>query len=303
MPVNGSPINFSLRLTLYCRPRVGGENGAVMICQICRRLVGSMRRLAPVVPVVALAFALAGCTTTQPREKSASLGTAAAPRAEGDGRSAQAWSERYRTNPSDPDTAINYAQALHVNDQGVQAIAVLEQASAQNPKHSRVLDAYGRALADAGNYEQALDAFERAQAGGQPDWRILSVQGAALDQMGRHEEAQRYYGTALRIAPDEPSVLSNLGLSYALSKDLVRAEATLRRAAGQPRVDPRVRRNLALVVGLQGRFSEAEGIARSGLPSDKAAGNVAYLRQMLAQQNGWKQSGTATQPAVRAAGG
>ena len=51
--------------------------------------------------------------------------------------------------------------------------------------------------------------------------------------MGRHDEAQRYYATALRIVPDEPSVLSNLGLSYALSKDLVRAEATLRRAAVQ----------------------------------------------------------------------
>jgi Flp pilus assembly protein TadD len=49
------------------------------------------------------------------------------------------------------------------------------------------------------------------------------VQGAVLDQMGRHEEAQRYYASALRIVPDEPSVLSNLGLSYALSKDLKRA--------------------------------------------------------------------------------
>jgi Flp pilus assembly protein TadD len=256
-----------------------------MDCRIYSRLFGSMRRLAPVLLAVALAFALAGCTTTQPREKAASPGAPAAPRADADGRSAQAWSERYRTNPSDPDTAINYAQALHVNGQHVQAIAVLEQAAVQNPKHSRVLGTYGRALADAGNYEQALDAFERAHAVGQPDWRILSVQGAALDQMGRHEEAQRYYGTALRIAPDEPSVLSNLGLSYALSKDLVRAEATLRRAAGQPRVDSGVRRNLALVVGLQGRVTEAEGIARAGLPSDKAAANVAYLRQMLSQQN------------------
>ena len=263
-----------------------------------------MRRLAPVVLAVALAFALAGCNTTQTREKTASLGVAAVPGVDADGRrGAQAWGERYRTNPSDPDTAINYAQALRENGQRAQAIAVLEQASAQNPEHSGVLGAYGRALADAGSYKQALDVFERAHAGGQPDWRILSVQGAALDQMGRHEEAQRYYGTALRIAPDEPSVLSNLGLSYALSKDLVRAEATLRRAAEQPRVDPRVRRNLALVVGLQGRFSEAEGIARADLPSGQAATNVAYLRQMLAQQNGWKQSGSAAAPTVRAAGG
>ena len=179
---------------------------------------------------------------------------------------------------------------------------MLEQAAIQNPKHKGVLGAYGRALADNGHYKQAVDVLDRAHAPGQPDWRILSVQGAALDQMGRHEEAQRYYGTALRIAPDEPSVLSNLGLSYALSKDLVRAETTLRRAAGQPRVDPRVRKNLALVVGLQGRWSEAEGIARSDLPSDEATANVAYLRQMLALQNGWKQSEDAVKALVRAEG-
>ena len=64
----------------------------------------------------------------------------------------------------------------------------------------------------------------------------------------------------------------------------------LRCAGRQPRVavDPRVRQNLALVMGLQGRFAEAENIAQADLPSDEAAANVAYLRAMLAQQNGWK---------------
>src|SRR5207302_7260615 len=146
------------------------------------------------------------------------------------------------------------------------AVAVLEQASIQNPRHPGVLGAYGRALADAGNYRQALEVLGRAHQPDQPDWRILSVQGAVLDQMGRHDEAQRYYATALRIVPDEPSVLSNLGLSYALSKDLVRAELTLRRAIARPNADPRVRQNLALVVGLQGRFAEAESVVRSDLP-------------------------------------
>jgi Flp pilus assembly protein TadD len=146
-----------------------------------------------------------------------------------------------------------------------------------------VLGVYGRALADVGNYEQALDVLGRAHTPDHPDWRILSAQGAVLDQMGRHEDAQRYYQTALKIVPEEPSVLSNLGLSYALSKDLPRAEAVLKRAAAAGRVDPRVRQNLALVVGLQGRFAEAESIARADLPPEEASANVAYLRQMLAQ--------------------
>ena len=56
---------------------------------------------------------------------------------------------------------------------------------------------------------------------------------------------------------------------------------TLRRAYGNPRADARVRQNLALVVGLQGRFAEAETIAKGDLPTEEAAANVAYLREML----------------------
>ena len=58
-------------------------------------------------------------------------------------------------------------------------------------------------------------------------------------------------------------MLSNLGLSYALSKNLPRAEETLRRASAKAAGDKRVRQNLALVIGLQGRFPEAESIAKA----------------------------------------
>src|SRR5436190_19166273 len=255
----------------------------------CQKAAELGRPLGAVGVAVAFSILLTSCQTTSPSEATGSLAMATSGQGEAYWRrSADDWGERYRANPADTEAAIYYAQSLRANGQRSQAVAVLEQASIHNPKHMGVLGAYGRALADLGNFQQALDVLNRAHTPDQPDWRILSVQGAVLDQMGRHEEAQRYYGTALRIVPDEPSVLSNLGLSYALAKDLVRAEATLRRAAAQPRVDPRVRQNLALVVGLQGRFAEAENMAQADLPSDEAAANVAYLRQMLAQQNGWK---------------
>jgi Flp pilus assembly protein TadD len=273
-----------------------------MMSSVSFSVIATLRRAAP---ALTLACALAACQTTQPMEATGSIGSStAAPQATSSDwkRSADAWGERYHANPNDPEAAINYAGALRGNGQRAQAVAVLEQASIAHPKHMAVLGAYGRALADVGNYKQALEVLGRAHTPEQPDWRILSVQGAVLDQMGRHDEAQRYYATALKIVPDEPSVLSNLGLSYALSKDLVRAESTLRRASAQAKVDPRVRQNLALVVGLQGRFAEAEGIARADLPSDEAAANVAYLRTMLAQQNGWKDPGQPGKPPVRAQG-
>ena len=274
-----------------------------MISSARHTAAGSARRFAQLAMAIALSVLVTSCQTTSPFETTGSIAPGASAGEADWRRSVEAWGQRYRANPNDADAAINYAAALRGNGQRAQAVAVLEQASIANPNHMGVLGAYGRALADVGNYNQALEVPNRAHTPDAPDWRILSVQGAVLDQMGRHEDAQRYYATALRIVPDEPSVLSNLGLSYALAKDLVRAELTLRRASGQSRVDPRVRQNLALVVGLQGRFEEAESIAQADLPSDEAAANVAYLRQMLAQQNGWKTTGQGGKPSGRSPGG
>src|SRR5499426_4510393 len=218
------------------------------------------RLLASTALLLAVGLVTVGCQTTQSSDPAATsaLASAAPGREDADPRSAAAaWGERHKANPGDPMAAINYAQALRASGQRSQAVAVLEQSALANPKNAAVLGAYGRALADAGNYQQALDVLNQAHTPDRPDWRILSVQGAVLDQMGRHDEAQRYYATALKIVPDEPSVLSNLGLSYALSKNLVRAEMTLRKAAGQSRVDSRVQQNLALVMDLQGRAAGA----------------------------------------------
>jgi Flp pilus assembly protein TadD len=160
----------------------------------------------------------------------------------------------------------------------------------------KLLGAYGRALADAGEYPEALDALSRAHTPDNPDWRILNAQGAVLDQMGRHDEAQRHYSAALKIVHNEPSVLSNLGLSYLLQKNLKRAEFTLRRAAAQGNAGPKVRQNLALVVGLEGRYAVAEKIARADLPEAEASANVAYLREMLAQRDNGKSGGPSYVP-------
>jgi Flp pilus assembly protein TadD len=241
-----------------------------------------------------LALSVAGCKTTND-DITGSIGAPQAPQAprtDADWRrSLEVWGARYRANPGDIDSAIAYARALRATEQRAQAVAVLEQASIRNPHSMPLLGAYGRALADAGQYPQALDALGRAHTPDNPDWRILNAQGAVLDQMGRHAEAQRHYDAALKIVPNEPSVMSNLGLSYALMKDLKRAESTLRLAVAQPNASQKVRQNLALVVGLQGRFAEAEKIASADLPEAEAAANVAYLRQMLSQQNTWKQLG------------
>jgi Flp pilus assembly protein TadD len=257
--------------------------------------------LASAVAVSVLTLSAGGCSNIGAPDTTASIAASATPRNEAEWRrSLDTLGARYRDNPGDVDVAIAYARALRATDQRGQAVAVLEQASIRNPRSMPVLGAYGRALADAGQYQRALDTLDRAHTPDNPDWRILNVQGAVLDQMGRHAEAQRHYATALKIMPNEPSVLSNLGLSYLLAKDLKNAEATLRRAVAQPNAGSKVRQNLALVVGLRGRFEEAEKIASADLPESEAAANVSYLRQMLAQQGDWKKMGRSYAPTLDA---
>ncbi len=254
------------------------------------------RLLASVAVTAMLAAGLGGCQTMSDITGSLTSTAEAGPSPDTDPRrAAEVYGEHYRANPKDAEAALSYGQALRTTGQRGQAVAVLEQATIAHPGNKALLAAYGRALADNGNFQQAFDILTRAHSPDNPDWRILSVQGTTLDQMGRHDEARRYYTSALKIVPDEPSVLSNLGLSYVLSKDLPKAEETLRRAYAGGKADARVRQNLALVVGLQGRFAEAESIVRADLPPDEAAANVAYLKRVLSRKDN-PRAGAATMP-------
>jgi Flp pilus assembly protein TadD len=258
-----------------------------------RRRSSLVRLLASAAVTAILAASLGGCQTMSDVTGAITQRADATP--DDPRRAVEVYGERYRANPKDADAALAYGQALRATGQRAQAAAVLEQATIAHPGNKVLLAGYGRALADNGNSQAAFDVLSRAHSPDNPDWRILSVQGTALDKLGKHDEARNYYASALKIVPDEPSVLSNLGLSYMLTRDLPNAEQTLRRAYANPRADARVRQNLALVVGLQGRFAEAETIAKGDLPADEAAANVAYLREMLSRKDN-PRSGAKTVP-------
>lgn len=193
----------------------------------------------------------------------------------------------YAASPKNRNLGLQYATVLRMTGRDNQALAVMQQVAIHHPADRAVLAAYGKAQAAAGDLNKALTTIQRAQTPDHPDWKLLSAEGAILDQLGQSKKARARYANALDIKPGEPSILSNLGMSYLLSGDLRTAETYLKTAIRSPNADSRVRQNLALVVGLQGRFSEAEKIARGELSKDQAEDNVTYLKSMLAQQNSW----------------
>ncbi|SIT55256.1 conserved exported hypothetical protein [Mesorhizobium prunaredense] len=250
------------------------------------------KRLITTAFIIALAASVAGCGTSKlttgsiGRPSGKPLETMSAGELH---KATIALGQSYAKNPNDKRIATNYAAALQMDGDADQSLAVMRKLAIVLPKDRDVLAAYGKALAANGQFEPALDAVRRAQTPEYPDWKLVSAEAAILDQLGQRDEARQNYRKALDLKPNEPSILSNLGMSYVLEGDLRTAETYMRSAAQQPNADSRVRQNLALVVGLQGRFDEAEKIASQELSPEQAQANVTYLRQMLAQQNAWSQ--------------
>ena len=72
-----------------------------------------------------------------------------------------------------------------------------------------------------------------------------------------------------------------------MTNDLDQAEQHLRKAVKMRGETSKVRQNLGLVIGLQGRFDEAKAIFAADLPPEQVDSNMAYIRALLTQQNRW----------------
>ncbi len=240
-----------------------------------------------VVTSAALSLLVAGCSKEM---HTGSIPKAATGEQSADAltRQAENLSIRYRRNQKDPALAVAFASSLEGLGRNSDALRVLENTLQHAPDDGPLLSAYGRAMLRDGRPTDALPVLQKAETAGERSTALYSARGAALDQLGRHDEARQNYQRALQLKPNDPGTLANLGLSYALSKDLKQAEAVLRKAAAQPGATVQVRQNLALVLGLEGRFDEAEKISRQDLSADQAKDNSAYLRQMMSQSNSWQ---------------
>lgn len=248
-----------------------------------RRFIGALLALAS-------ATMLAGCNSSTSRfDAAGNINTASTAPA-----SVEAVAElgrKWEANPSDVNKGLAYANALESVGRTDQQVQVYRKLYQLNPDNTKIAGLFGRKLLAAGNSTEALPPLERAAAAADADWRIHSALGSAYDQNGLYQKARSEYQKALAADPQNLNVLNNMAMSYALEGNLKEAEAMLQKADALPRskAEPRIRQNLALVVGLQGRFDEASTLAREDLPPEQVDENMAYLKKMLSQPNTWQQ--------------
>lgn len=197
------------------------------------------------------------------------------------------WAGEYSTFPNDLEAARRFTDALRKGGRADRAAQVATEALARFPNDQELLYTFGVAQISSAHPQEALRPLALVAQADAQNWRARSALGAALDQLGRFDEARRAYQEALAIRPDDPAVLTNLGVSHLMAGDAEGAEAILRQASALPQAPPEARANLAIALALSGRFQEAEQLQRVDLPPAQAQANVTYLRGLLSDNRRW----------------
>lgn len=191
------------------------------------------------------------------------------------------WLDELRKVPTDGDAAFEASTALRAIGSADRAVQTAAMGIQSKPDEPRLWAALALALVADNQNEAGLQALQRAISLNPRDARLHSTLGIVYDRLERPDLAATSYQAALAIVPGDATILSNYGISVAMAGDLPRAETLLRQAVQNPIAPAQARQNLALVVGLQGRFAESEQLASRDLPPAIATENVAYLRRML----------------------
>lgn len=244
---------------------------------------------AAIVAVMATSLLLGGCAASSDLlPGTATLASADATQAaealdpQADLRKAtEYWGQQHAKNPSDKTTGLNYARNLKAGGDKRQALVVLQNVFSMNKSDPEVAGELGRLALEFDQLSLASRALEVADVPDKPDWRVVSARGTVLAKQGQHKAAIAYFERALAISPNQPSVLNNLAMANAMSGNAQKAEQILRDLAQLNGAPTKVNQNLALVLGLQGKYDESKAAGAAAIPSDVAAANTEYLRQMV----------------------
>ena len=191
------------------------------------------------------------------------------------------WGQEYAKNPSELTPALNYARNLKALGHKQQALAVLQRASNVHTNDTDLAGEYGRLALDLDQIGVAEKLLEFADSPAKPDWKVISARGTVLAKQGKYKDAIPFYERALALEVNQPSVLSNLAMAHAMGGNPKKAEELLRTAAQNGAASPKIRQNLALVLGLQGRYDEAKSYAATDMTAGDASSNTDLIRRMV----------------------
>jgi Flp pilus assembly protein TadD len=192
------------------------------------------------------------------------------------------WAREFDRDPTDAAAGLELAVALRLLGRYDEAAATAGRVLALHPDNRAAMLESARSYIEMDKGFYALEPLKKAQAAAPRDWTVYMLEGVAHEQNEQPDDARAAYLQALALSPKNPAVLADLALWYAKRGDTAQAETLLRTAVAQPSANAKERQNLAVVLGMEGRFTEAERLMRQDLPPPVTDNNLAYLRAIAA---------------------
>ncbi len=164
-----------------------------------------------------------------------------------------------------------YDRALQANPQGIEAKLGLGQALLSIGSGDEAAAQFRDVLARHGDDSKARRGLAAA---------LIAMGQPMLDMQGRHAEAQANYHRGLELAPDDPGLRSNYGLSLAITGQPQAAIGLLAPVASGRQSTPRIRQNLAFAYAMAGDLSNSLALCRRDMDERYAQQQLAYYAQL-----------------------
>jgi Flp pilus assembly protein TadD len=194
------------------------------------------------------------------------------------------WGKEYAKKPMELQPALNYAKDLKALGEKEKALSVLQQASMFHGKDPQLTSEYGRMALELNQINLAGQLLAAADDPARPDWRVVSARGTVLAKQGKYDNAIPFYERALSLSPNNPTVMNNLAMAHAMMGDPKKAEEILRQALATPGATPKMRENLALVLGLHLKQMVKLG-PKSDMPNAKDFASQTTIAQAAPEQD------------------
>ena len=151
------------------------------------------------------------------------------------------------------------------------------EAGANQPPTAKTLYAMARILAARGNDPQCEMALKRI-IHEYPRFLPAYCDLAELQmRRGRIDGAVQVLNAGLIVSPRDAVLSNNLGMCFLTKGDCERSLAAFTRAASTVPHDARYRANMAVALGMMGRYDEALALFKQVLPVAEAHYNLAVL--------------------------
>lgn len=150
-------------------------------------------------------------------------------------------------------------------------------ASADRPPTVKTLYALTKVLLAEGKDRQAEAVLLRILQEHPKFTPAYSELAELLVQEERLDEGMRVLSKGLQVAPRDPILLNNAGMCRIFRGDYVVALDLFTRAAAVDPENARYRANMAVALGMMGRYEECLALYEQVLPPDEAHYNLAVL--------------------------